>query len=95
MSLLISQLGFHNFVICAFQFRLEALRNLEQVHGEPVLPTEVFEFVGDFGFMAQVIDAVVVDLGVNGEHAGLRVSRIGCRISRAFACVSRSQSNGI
>jgi hypothetical protein len=97
--------GFHNFVVraakvdaakvCAFQFWFEALRNLDQAHGQPVLPTEVPEFMGNFGFMTQVVDAVLVDLGVNGVHAGLRVSRGGCKTSRAFACVSRSQSNGL
>jgi hypothetical protein len=47
------------------------LRNLEQVHGEPVLPTEVFEFMGEFSLVAKVVDAVLVDLGVNDVHAGL------------------------
>jgi hypothetical protein len=70
------KLGFHNFAagaakVCAFQFRFEALGNLEQTHGEPVLPTEVPEFMGEFGFVAQVVDAVLVDLVVNGVHAGL------------------------
>jgi hypothetical protein len=57
--------------IRAFQFGFKALRNLEQVHGEPVLPTEVLEFVGNGSFMAKVVDAVLVDLGVNDVHAGL------------------------
>jgi hypothetical protein len=55
----------------AAKLRLEALRNLEQVHGESVLPTEVLEFVGNFGFVAQGVNAVLVALGVDWVHSAL------------------------